>query len=149
MKKLPALLDRFLSVFDEKAPERGFTHGLAFPRGPTCPCYSSPLQARLWGALPSRRQRVAEQVSQVEALVELTQATRSLWLPVGVERFWRHLFLRVRVSYSFGISSLECVTLFEGIHLGTDQEGSGRGTRVSDAGAHSTSPDIGRWRKFD
>jgi len=31
--KLPALLDRFLSVLEKKAPEQGFTHGLDFPTG--------------------------------------------------------------------------------------------------------------------
>jgi len=31
--KLPALLDRFLSVLEEKAPDQGFTHGLDFPTG--------------------------------------------------------------------------------------------------------------------
>jgi glutathione S-transferase len=32
-QELPALMDKFLSVLEEKAPERGFTHGLDFPTG--------------------------------------------------------------------------------------------------------------------
>jgi len=32
-QKLPALMDKFLSVLEERAPERGFTHGLDFPTG--------------------------------------------------------------------------------------------------------------------
>eukprot|EP00450_Noctiluca_scintillans_P003431 CAMPEP_0194486442 /NCGR_PEP_ID=MMETSP0253-20130528/7089_1 /TAXON_ID=2966 /ORGANISM="Noctiluca scintillans" /LENGTH=446 /DNA_ID=CAMNT_0039326533 /DNA_START=14 /DNA_END=1354 /DNA_ORIENTATION=+ len=33
LKKLPATLDKFLSVLEDKAPQQGFTHGLGFPTG--------------------------------------------------------------------------------------------------------------------
>jgi len=33
LAKLPSLLDKFLSVLEENAPEQGFTHGLDFPTG--------------------------------------------------------------------------------------------------------------------
>jgi len=32
-EKLPALLDRFLTVLEQQSPESGFTHGLEFPTG--------------------------------------------------------------------------------------------------------------------
>merc|ERR1711945_38285 len=97
-------MDKFLSVLEEKAPERGFTHGLDFPTGadlsillitsaelPFQKCYQA--AGYEWQS----------KYPKIKALVERTQSSPE------VSEY-------LSSSKSFG-------GLFEGIHLGSAQDG--------------------------
>ena len=93
--KLPALLDRFLSVLEKKAPEQGFTHGLDFPTGADLTLLIHHIcRLAFSGGLSGRRLRLAEQVSQDQGFGGTNAGrTWSQRVLVVVKEFRRHLFL--------------------------------------------------------